>query len=536
MKETASGRDARFDFWRMREAPGISFPQRLFLVALVSAGLLAVVRLGDWWFRAEHVADTAFFIFLSVAFWYGIGRILVGWFNYLGIRKPAPCAAPPGMRVAIFTTSSPGEPLAMFEKTLAACRKIRYPHTTYLLDDTQDPRFRELAGRHGAVWLELVGIPGAKAGKINKAFSMTTEDFILVLDPDHVPFPDFLDRVLGYFGDEKTGFVQVCQAYYNQARSFVARGAAEQTYGFYGPILMGMYGHRSSLAIGANCTFRRTALESIGGHGVGLAEDMVTAIRLHAAGWESVYVPIILSRGLVPEDLGSFFKQQLKWARGVYEILFAELPALWPRLKWRQRLSYFLLGTYYLCGVTTFIYLLIPYCYLWFGFQPASMPFAQFMTMVGPVGLIGVILYLAVQRWLCHPEAERGLHWRGLMLKIGCWPVYLLGTILSITRTAIPYIPTAKEAVRGEFLRLTWPHVVVFLAYLLTLVTVLYRRIFVIPEEVLVLSTEAVWGMMGFATMTIVFSVGVFYAAWKARDLPDGSAWDAVPNQLTGDE
>lgn len=70
MKETASGRDARFDFWRMREAPGISFPQRLFLVALVSAGLLAVVRLGDWWFRAEHVADTAFFIFLSVAFWY----------------------------------------------------------------------------------------------------------------------------------------------------------------------------------------------------------------------------------------------------------------------------------------------------------------------------------------------------------------------------------------------------------------------------------------------------------------------------------
>ncbi|MBI4418249.1 MAG: glycosyltransferase [Ignavibacteriales bacterium] len=530
----SSNRDSRFDLWSTREAANVSFPYLLFVFALVSAGLLAVIRLADWWFRTEHVADTGFFVLLSLAFWYGIGRILVGWFNYLGIRKPQKRDAPPGVRVAIFTTSSPGEPLAMFEKTLAACRKIRYPHTTYLLDDTKDPRFREVAERHGAVWLELVGIPGAKAGKINKALSMTTEDFILVLDPDHIPFPDFLDHVLGHFADERTGFVQVCQAYYNQSRSFVACGAAEQTYGFYGPILMGMFGHHSSLAIGANCTFRRTALESIGGHGIGLAEDMVTAIRLHAAGWHSVYIPIVVSRGLVPEDLGSFFKQQLKWSRGVYEILFSELPVVWRSLRWRQRLSYFLLGTYYLCGVTTFIYLLIPYCYLWFGFQPASMPFAQFLTMVGPVGLTGIILYLAVQRSLCHPELERGLHWRSLMLKIGCWPIYFLGTILSITRTNIPYIPTSKEAKRGEFFRLAWPHLAVCLTYCITVGKVAYERIFIVPEEILVLSTEVVWGMVAFATMTIVFSLGILYAAWKARDLPQGSAWDAVPDSLVG--
>jgi len=522
--------DSRFNLWTTREAPDVSFTHRLVLAALVSAGLLAVVRLADWWFKADHIADTGFFVLLSLAFWYGIGRIMVGWFNYLGMRKPPVRNAPLGLRVAIFTTSSPGEPLAMFEKTLAACKRIRYPHTTYLLDDTQDPRFRELAGRHGAVWLELVGIPGAKAGKINKALSMTNEDFILVLDPDHVPFPDFLDRVMGYFGDEKTGFVQVCQAYYNQSRSFTAKGAAEQTYAFYGPILMGMFGHHSSLAIGANCTFRRRALESIGGHGIGLAEDMVTAIRLHAAGWQSVYVPIIVSRGLVPEDLGSFFKQQLKWSRGVHEILFSELPVLWPKLRWRQRLSYFLLGTYYLCGVTTFIYLLIPYCYLWLDFQPAAMPFGEFLTMVGPVGLLGVILYLVVQQWLCHPELERGLHWRSLMLKIGCWPIYAMGTILSITRTNIPYIPTSKEAMRGQFIRLAWPHIAGLFLYLATVVIIVYRRIFIVQEETLALSGEAVWGMVGFATMSAVFSLGVIYAAWKSRSLPGGSSWDVVPD------
>ncbi|RMG67999.1 MAG: glycosyltransferase, partial [Calditrichaeota bacterium] len=363
----------RLDLWRWRRAAPITRLERIFLVAFVLAGLLAVFRFADWWFREAHVANLPLFLLLSLAVWYGVGRIVLSWFNYLGLDRPSQKEAPPGLRVAIFTTSSPGEPLEMFEKTLAACARIRYPHTTYLLDDTRDPRFREVAEKHGAVWLELVDLPGAKAGKINRALELTDEEFILVLDPDHVPFPQFLDRVLGYFDDPQVGFVQVCQAYYNQQRSFVARGAAEQTYNFYGPIMMGMYGHGTNVAIGANCTFRREALQSIGGHGVGLAEDLVTAIRLHAAGWKSVYVPEIVSRGLVPEDLGSFYKQQLKWARGVYEVLFSEIPRLFGRLSWRQRFSYLAIGTYYLNGLTTFLYLLFPFLYLWFGLQPASM-------------------------------------------------------------------------------------------------------------------------------------------------------------------
>jgi cellulose synthase (UDP-forming) len=158
----------------------------------------------------------------------------------------------------------------MFSKTLAACARVSYPHTTYLLDGTGDQRFQKEAEKWGAVRIDSRGLPGAKAGKINHALELTDEEFVLVLDPDHIPFPEFLDRVLGHFRDERVGFVQVSQAYYNQSRSYVARAAAEQTYNFYGPILMGMFGHGTSLAIGANCTFRRKALESIRGHGVGL--------------------------------------------------------------------------------------------------------------------------------------------------------------------------------------------------------------------------------------------------------------------------
>jgi cellulose synthase (UDP-forming) len=281
----------------------------------------------EWWFRAEHVENFFLFVLLTLFFSYGIIRIALIWINYLRIQNPKEAPIPEkNLSVAVFTTSSPGEPLSMFEATFKALNNLNYPHTTYLLDDTEDVAFKELAEKYGVVWLEIVNFPGAKAGKVNEALKRTKEDFILILDPDHIVFPNFLDQTLGFFQDEKVGFVQVSQGYYNMFRSLTAQGAAEQTYTFYGPTQMGLFGYGGAVAIGANCTFRRKALESIGGHATGLSEDLNTSIRIHSKGWESVYNPVIVSRGLVPEDFTSYCKQQLKWARGVYEMLFDEFP------------------------------------------------------------------------------------------------------------------------------------------------------------------------------------------------------------------
>ena len=521
------------ELWAYRVAADIRVHERALLVMLVATGLVAVFFMIDWWFRAAHVSQPVLFLALSLAFWYGVARIVIGWINYLAIAKPRHVPAPRGLRVAIFTTSAPGEPLEMFEKTLAACARVAYPHTTYLLDDTRDHRVRDLAARHGAIWLELLDLPGAKAGKINRALELTDEPFILILDPDHIPFPQFLDRVLGHFDDARVGFVQVAQAYYNQRRSFTAAAAAEQTYVFYGPGLMGLYGHHASLAIGANCTFRREALRTIGGHGVGLAEDLITAIRLHAAGWRSVYVPEIVSRGLVPEDLGSYFKQQLKWSRGVYEVLFSELPRLFGALRWRQRASYLTIGTYYLCGLTTATFLTFPYIYLWSGVQPAAMQFSTFVVEASPIAAVGITMYLFVQRWLCDPGSERGLHWRGMTLKLACWPIYLLGTVLAIARAEIPYIPTAKQAVRGRFFRLAWPQLMLMGVYGITLVHVLNSRLLT-EDTSLTFSPEAIWGMLSFATVPVIAGCGALYAAWQSRHGAPDDPWASVDIETIG--
>ncbi len=55
--------------WRHRVAAHVRLVDRLVLIALATAGIVAVVRLGDWWFRRAHVAEPLLFIALSLAFW-----------------------------------------------------------------------------------------------------------------------------------------------------------------------------------------------------------------------------------------------------------------------------------------------------------------------------------------------------------------------------------------------------------------------------------------------------------------------------------
>jgi len=284
-----------------------------------------------------------------------------------------------------------------------------------------------------------------------------------------------------------------------------------------GPMLQGMHGTGTAVAIGANCTFRRTALESIGGHGIGLAEDLVTSIRLHARGWKSVYVPEVLSRGLVPSDLDSYLKQQLKWARGVYEVLFREYPRAFRRLTGYQKISYFMIGSYYLVGVTAPIFLAVPLIYLLFGKQPAAFLLSEYVAHVLPVGIFGAGVYFFSQRWLCDRARERGVHWRGTLLKLGAWNVYLKGLALALLGIAVPYIPTAKVRRRARFWTLARLPVALMALSLLGILWTVYLQLYVMAESEVLITTEVTLGMIAFAVVNVVLMSGRLYAAWVDR-------------------
>ena len=147
----------RKNLWKYRKASSSNPLKKTILAVFMVAGVLSMVRLFNWWFREEHIASLPLYIVLSIIFWWGMLRMIILWISYLKITVPKSKPAPKNLTVAIFTTSSPGEPLSMFEKTLEACANIRYPHTTYLLDDTRDPRFKEVAEKKRS---RVAGISG----------------------------------------------------------------------------------------------------------------------------------------------------------------------------------------------------------------------------------------------------------------------------------------------------------------------------------------------------------------------------------------
>ncbi|WP_438031561.1 glycosyltransferase family 2 protein [Sorangium sp. So ce204] len=518
------------ELFRWSSAAPVRLVDRVIVWALVAFGLVGVAGFASFWFQERHVAHLAAFVALSIAVWYGISRIVLAWIGYLAVDRVEHRPAPPGLSVAVFTTAAPGEPLAMFEATLAALARVRYPHRTYLLDGTADPRFRALAERHGAAWLDSDGVPGAKAGKINAALARTTEDFVLVLDPDHLAFPEFLDRVLGHFDDPRVGFVQVSQGYYNQADSPIARGAAEQTYGFYGPMQLGLHGLGCAVAIGANCTFRRAALASVRGHAVGLAEDLMTSVRLHAAGWRSVYVPEIVSRGLVPDDLGGYFAQQLKWATGAVDALFSEVVPRFFRLSARQRLSYVAIGTYYLTGPATLTYLALPLLALWGDLWPMRVDPAGFVAAGAPVAAAAVALHAYGQRWFCDRASEGGVHWRALLLKLAAFPIYTLGVALAIAKRLVRYVPTPKRGLGGRLLPLAWPHLLVVVSFLATTAASLWLRASARGLAERWSDAESYWATLVFGALGAASMSGaIAWAARAPRRAPRADPWERLP-------
>lgn len=430
----------------------------MILLGVCSTGYLLLCL-----FRHSQVGYAPFYWVLMAGITFNCLRLLHEWYHYFSISIPATPPPQHAFTVDIFTTFCAGEPHAMIVETLTAIQAIRYPHTTYLCDEANDPYLAEVCRQLGVVHVTRSNRINAKAGNINNALQYATGELCVVLDPDHVPAPDFLDHIVHHFNNPEVGFVQVVQAYSNMGDSLVAKGAAQQTFQFYGPIMATMNSYGTVLAIGANCTFRRAALNSIGGHAAGLAEDMHTAMQLHAKQWKSVYVPAVLTRGLVPSTLSAYYAQQLKWSRGVFELFVTTYPKLFSRFTWRQRLHYGTIPFHYFSGVVFFINFLIPILSLITGLIPFRMDMVDFALLGLPVIASVILVRHFVQRWVME-ETERGFHIVGGLLFIGTWWVHILGLVYTLLRKKVPYIPTPKDDSGPDNWRLNIPNLLVLLA------------------------------------------------------------------------
>jgi len=313
---------------------------------------------------------------------YGLWALaLLTWFSW---------SRPPAVRPRITERHSVDvyvctydEPIEVVLATLAGCRALTYPHTTYLLDDGRRPEMAELAQMSGARYMTRPDNSHAKAGNINHALPRTAGELVFVLDADHVPMPDALDALVGYFDDERMAVVQSPHDFSNHdSAQHYAVGRHEQSL-FYRVICPGKDRHGAAFWCGSAALIRRQPLIDVGGVATEtIAEDFHTTIRLQRHGWRSAYHDEVLVQGLAPHDLDGYLLQRDRWARGNLAVFtLPESPLRANALTRGQRLSYFASLFAYLAPPMRLLLLSTLALVLWTGALPMKVSVAALVAL-----------------------------------------------------------------------------------------------------------------------------------------------------------
>lgn len=274
--------------------------------------------------------------------------------------------------VDVFVTTY-GEEMNIIRNTVLAARRLRGMHATYILDDGKSDQVKDLAKMLRVGYIRRPGREGAKAGNINHALRQTNGEFFVIFDADFVPSAEFLYETLPFFEDEKTAFVQTPQ-HYDNLDGTISRGAGYMQHLFYALIQPGKNRFNAAFCVGTNVVFRRSAIISIGGmYQESKSEDIWTSLKLHEAGYKSVYIPNILAVGKTPDNIKAYSKQQLRWATGGFEILFQSNPLFNRKLTIDQRIQYFGTATYYLSGLASLFLLLLPPLQIFLNLTPVNL-------------------------------------------------------------------------------------------------------------------------------------------------------------------
>lgn len=407
-------------------------------------------------------ANPVLFAMLLATEVYGLYALAVlAWFSWS--RPPAARpAATPGRSVDVYVCTY-DEPAEVVMATLAGCRALAYPHTTYLLDDGRRPEMEELARLAGAGYLTRPDNSHAKAGNLNAALPRTEGDLVLVLDADHVPMPDALDALVGYFDDERMAVVQTPHDFFNHdsVQHYVV-GRHEQSL-FYRVVCPGKDRHGAAYWCGSAALINRHALLAIGGVATEtIAEDFHTTIRLLRDGWRTRYHDEVLVQGLAPHDLDGYLLQRDRWARGNLAVFtLPESPLRARELTPLQRLSYLASLFAYLAPPMRLLLLLTLGAVLWTGALPLKISVLALAALWLPSVLLNLGAGAALARgYMRIPETA---HYELLTMEIY---TRALRCIVRPGRTAFKVTPKQGRD-GGGLAAVRKLHLVVFCAALL---------------------------------------------------------------------
>ncbi|URN14918.1 MULTISPECIES: glycosyltransferase family 2 protein [Streptomyces] len=444
------------------------------LAPVLSAALLAYLVWPAHWTRREGgerwlvVLDAVMLVSIGLICLFMLVNVVSIAHATLVARDPVPVPPEPGTRVAFLTTYVPGkETPAMLRATLEGAVRVRHQGVldVWLLDEGDDEQARALCAELGVHHFTRRGVPEwnrrsgthkarTKHGNYNAWLAAHGEayDFFASVDTDHVPLPNFLERMLGYLRDPDVAFVVGPQVYGNY-RSAVTKAAESQQFLFHALIQRAGNRYRAPMFVGTNNVVRISAVLQVGGLYDSVTEDMATGFELHrrrnpATGryWRSVYTPDVLAVGEGPASWTDFFTQQIRWSRGTYETLLGQYWKAPFRMPPGRFLHYTLmLGYYPTTAVNWFLGVLSCTLHLWFGASGTQVSSSVWLMLYSDAAALQVGLYLWNRRHNVSPHEPRGSGGlAGMAMSALCAPVYLKSLASAVLRTSGRFVVTPK--------------------------------------------------------------------------------------------
>lgn len=316
-------------------------------------------------------------ILLYVAECWGIFNLFLFFMQVWEVNEPPAQPVLEGRSVEVFVPTY-NEDVSLLRATLEACVRMDYPHKTYVLDDGRRPEVEALARELNINYIARPDNRHFKAGNLNYAFERTDGEFVVILDADHVPEPHFITRLIGYFSDDKLGYVQTPHAFYNfdsfQARlDHKNRKYWEEGHLFYYVIQPGRNHWGCPIFAGSAAMFRRRALQDVGLIATEtITEDLHTGLRMNAKGWRSLAITDRLIAGQAAPDITTFHSQRLRWGTGNLSILKYDNPLFAKGLSLPQRLCYLGSMLHWASGIFKLIIYLTPVAMLFSGIPPVN--------------------------------------------------------------------------------------------------------------------------------------------------------------------
>ncbi|MFE2939019.1 glycosyltransferase family 2 protein [Streptomyces sp. NPDC059255] len=383
-------------------------------------------------------------------------------------RDPVPVIPESGTRVAFLTSFVPGkEPLEMVTKTLEAAVRIRHRGVmhVWLLDEGDDAAVKEVCARLGvhhfsrkgiAKWNQPKGAHRAKTkhGNYNAWLDAHGDDYdyFASVDTDHVPMPNYLERMLGYFRDPDVGFVIGPQVYGNYD-SFVTKAAESQQFLFHALIQRAGNRYGAPMFVGTSNAVRIRALKQIGGLYDSITEDMATGFEMHrhrnpVSGnkWRSVYTPDVLAVGEGPSAWTDFFTQQLRWSRGTYETILKQYWKGFSSLPPGKLFNYTMMIIFYPMSALNWILAALS-CALFLGMGASGVQIDPtiWMMLYGNASALQIGLYIWNRRHNVsphEPEGSGGL--AGMAMSAMSAPLYARSLMDAVLRRKSSFVVTPK--------------------------------------------------------------------------------------------